>query len=72
MQATFDKDAKAVQVTLSRRNLESLIKMLDDRDKWQPALERLTEDNITISVLAQEDSEHYDGRAIGPMSWETV
>ena len=70
MRAEFDEISKTVCVTLSRRNLESLTKMLDDRDKWQPTLTRHGDD-ITILVEVQEDSEHYDGREIGPMSWET-
>ena len=70
MRAKFDEESRYVHVVLSRRNLESLTKMLDDRDKWQPALTRQDED-VNILVEVQEDSEHYDGRAIGPMSWET-
>lgn len=55
-------------VVLSRRNLENLLHMLDNRDKARPAL-----DNGVLIVEAEEDEEHYADRALGApghTSWE--
>lgn len=51
--------------TLSRRNLEALLHMLDNRDKKRPALM-----GDGFMVEAQEDDEHYGDRKPGTMSWE--
>lgn len=52
---------------LSRRNINALLHMLDNRDKTRPALHG---DGFIIE--AQEDDEHYNDREwpIGRMSWE--
>lgn len=59
----------AIHVRLSRRNIMSLLHMLDDRDKVQPALAG-RDQYVEILVEAQEDDEHYGGGPIGKMSWE--
>jgi len=56
-----------VVVTLSRRNLETLIKMLDHKTGIA-SLKRLTDEGVLL-VRAEEDDEHYadrDTRGIGP------
>ena len=58
-----------VALRLSRRNLESLLHMLDHRDKSVPALSG--RDNETeILVLCEENETHYADRPAGTMSWE--
>lgn len=59
-----------ILLTLSRRNLNSLLHMLDDRDKGQPALSG-RDQHVEILVEAQEDEAHYtNGQPAGKMSWE--
>lgn len=67
-EANSDDEVTGITLTLSRRNLEALTKMLDDgraagalngRDKY-----------VEILVQAQEDEVHYAERAAGSMSWE--
>lgn len=60
----------AVAVSLSRKNLLALLKMLDDNDKGAPAL--IGRDlNTEIVVVPEEDAVHYTpDRPAGLMSWE--
>lgn len=51
-------------VSLSRRNLETLIKMLDQKTGIA-SLSRRTESGITVLVQAEENAEHYQGRTPG-------
>ena len=60
-----------VHVSLSRRNIENLLHMLDNRTKTRPSLENLLEDTILL-VEAEENDEHYGEREPGKMSWERV
>lgn len=53
-------------VILSRKNIESLLHMLDNRDKARPAI--VKGDGLVVEV--QEDGEHYQGVTPGVMSWE--
>jgi hypothetical protein len=59
---------ESVTVELSRKNIESLLYMLDKKDKQVPALSSRDND-IEILVLPVE--EHSDGRPAGKMSWES-
>ena len=52
---------------LSRRNVNNLLHMLDNRDKARPAL---IGDGFLIEI--EEDDVHYEGREAGTMSWERV
>jgi hypothetical protein len=70
MRAVFDEDLKVVHVRLSRRNIENLLHMLDDRDKIRPALSG-RDNHFEILVEAQENDEHYVDRPAGSMSWES-
>lgn len=54
----------SVLVSLSRRNLETLIKMLDQR-VGMPSLVRRTESGIILRVRAEENDEHYGERKPG-------
>ena len=56
---------KTVGVALSRKNVEALLHMLDNRDKQKPAL---IGDGFIVEV--QENDEHYEDREPGSMSWE--
>jgi len=70
MRAIFNENMQMVHVSLSRRNIENLLHMLDNRDKSRPSLSARDND-IEILIEAQEDDEHYvDGRPAGAMSWE--
>lgn len=55
-------------IILSRRNIEALLHMLDNRTKQRPALVK----GDGVVVEAQEDDEHYRGVTPGVMSWERV
>lgn len=47
-------------ITLSRRNLLTLIKMLDEK-VGEPTLRRTVDDaGVVLRVTAEEDSEHYN------------
>jgi hypothetical protein len=64
-----------IRITLSRRNLDTLIRMLDVQ-VGNPTLKRIVADDIHLYVTAEEDAEHYDSndrqpevrgvRGIGP------
>lgn len=64
-----------IRITLSRRNLETLLRMLDC-NVAVPRLKRLVADDIGLFVTAEENEEHYDSndrqpevrgiRGIGP------
>lgn len=71
MRAEYNEDFKMVHVRLSRRNLENLIHMLDERDKARPGL-TCRDNDIEILIEAQENDEHYDAKGLpaGSMSWE--
>lgn len=58
-----------IHLRLSRRNIVSMLRMLDDRDKGAPALNG-RDQGVEIIVQAQEDDEHYLDRPAGRMSWE--
>lgn len=54
------RTAKTLRVALSRRNLLTLIKMLDEH-VGQPELHRIVaEDGTVLYVKAEEDMEHYN------------
>lgn len=65
----IDLSPGLVQLRLSRRNINALLRMLDERDKVMPALSG-RDKHVEILVLAQEDEEHYTDYAAGSMSWE--
>lgn len=58
-----------VEVRLSRRNLESLLHMLDSRSYGKPALMSV-DDEYMVLVLPEENADHYADREPGSMSWE--
>lgn len=58
----------SVTVTLSRRNLESLLRMLDEGRKQGALTAR--DNHIEILVQGQENEDHYTDRDPGSMSWE--
>lgn len=67
MNATFNPDTRVVSVTLSRRNLLTLLHKLDVPDS-QRTIRRLTDDNIAVWVRAEDDAEHYGtARTPGPV-----
>lgn len=61
-----DQTLEPAHIILSRRNVEALLHMLDNRDKQRPAI--VKGDGLVVEV--QEDGEHYEGRTPGVMSWE--
>ena len=54
-------------IVLSRRNLMSLLHMLDNRDKVRPTIV-----HGQLYVEAEEDDVHYGDRQAGTMSWEQL
>ena len=54
-----------IHIKLSRRNVEALLHMLDNRDKVQPAI---IKGQYIIEV--EENDVHYGDREPGVMSWE--
>ena len=55
-------DNDVISVTLSRRNLNTLLKMLDMKVGY-PSLHRLVDSSGTIlKVTAEEDAEHYNSQ----------
>jgi hypothetical protein len=57
-------------VSLSRRNLEALLAMLDgddERGEEGRALHRRVEDGTILTVIAEENAEHYGERQAGHM-----
>lgn len=50
-----------IHITLSRRNLETLTKMLD-RAVGITALHRVVSDDCTLVVQAEEDKDHYESK----------
>ena len=63
------KGENVIEVSLSRKNIESLLYMLDNRDKARPALAR-EDDDCVLLVVAEENDEHYMLREPGTMCWE--
>lgn len=63
-----DKTASIVpaHIILSRKNVESLLHMLDHRDKQRPALVK----GNGLIVEVQENDDYYKDRTPGVMSWE--
>lgn len=55
-----------VRVSLSRRNLTTLLNLLD-RNVGMPGLRRACESNVSLIVSAEEDAEHYGLREPGVM-----
>lgn len=53
-----------VRVTLSRRNLTTLLNLLD-RNVGMSSLRRACESNISLIVVVEEDAEHYGLREPG-------
>lgn len=67
MNATFNPDTRVVTVTLSRRNLLTLLHKLDMPDSHR-TIRRLTDDNLAVWVTAEDDAEHYGTvRTPGPV-----
>jgi hypothetical protein len=65
VKAIFDQTTQSLAVTLSERNLLALLAQLRDPDRPAPALFRAglpSEDEPSILVQAQLDSEHYADR----------
>ena len=65
---TEPTDVASITVTLSRRNLENLLHMMDE-GRVTGALSARDQD-IEILVQGQENDVHYDERVPGVMSWE--
>ena len=63
-----DGEVSGVVVTLSRRNLVSLLYMLA-KGRLTGAL-TARDNNMEILVQGQVDKDHYTDRAAGTMSWE--
>jgi len=53
-------DAPVVAVSLSRRNLEHLLAALDTSLPGEPVLTRTCENGTKLTVIAQENDEHYE------------
>lgn len=64
MDITTSGPVEQVTVTLSRRNLTQLLQMLDKK-VGMPSLTRIA-NKAHVTVLAEEDAEHYKGRTPGP------
>ena len=71
MKAAYNEESSQVVVSLSRRNIENLLHMLDNRDKVVPALSG-RDNHIEILVMPEEDDVHYADREAGKMSWENA
>ncbi len=57
---------KGITISLSRRNLTHLIAALDYMGgTHEPTLHRLTEGNVHLLIVAQEDEDHYGDRKRG-------
>lgn len=59
-----------VHVTLSRRNLRSLLLKLDEKGSLRTIV-RSCDDDIMVSITAEEDTDHYGERVPGVMSFRT-
>lgn len=57
-------------ITLSRRNLETLIKCLDYK-VGMPAIHRMVADGLDIVIKAEENEEHYNSEARGDKKGQT-
>jgi len=57
---------RPAHIVLSRRNVEALLHMLDNRDKGRPALVK----GSGLIVEVRENEDYYQGRTPGVMSWE--
>jgi hypothetical protein len=55
-----------VYVSLSRRNLRQLERMLDTADGCNRCLTRKDESGVSLVVHVEEDAGHYVGRVPGP------
>lgn len=60
-----ETSGQIVRVTLSRRNLEHLLQMLD-HNVGSPSLKRRVENDTYLYVVAEENESHYLGREAGP------
>ena len=63
-------DSRCVCVTLSKRNLLSLLHKVDDSDSYRTITLNDEEEGICVVVMAEPDMEHYD-REPGEMSLDT-
>jgi len=63
-----EDELTGIVLTLSRRNLASLLHMLDEGRTAGALTGR--DENVEILVQAQEDDVHYADRDAGAMSWE--
>lgn len=61
---TENGDERRVRVTLSKRNLETLLSKLGREDSAR-TLTRLTDDDVYLTVIAEPDDVHYAGRTPG-------
>ena len=62
----ISKEGKLISISLSRRNLLTLIKCLD-QNVAMPILRRRVDDEGTVLVVkAEEDMEHYNSNARQP------
>lgn len=62
--------AAEIKVTLSRRNLLALLHKLD----WEGSertIQKLTDDGTTLTVIAENNDEHYGDSVAGTMHDET-
>jgi hypothetical protein len=62
---------KEVEVTLSRRNLLSLLHKLDWEDSERTLQKHLYPSEILLTVMAEDDEEHYGDREAGVMHEKT-
>lgn len=63
MQVALSSDT-TFAVSLSRKNLEGLLELLDDRNETPQIMRRL-EDGRMLMVIAEENETHYEGRVSG-------
>ena len=72
MNVTVTDKGNSVYVTLSRRNLASLLAKLDGIPEGSRCeLLRVTVDGVFLSVKAEEDPKHYGDRKPGEIHRET-
>jgi hypothetical protein len=65
MKLIFKSD-DAVHLSLSRTNLMTLIKLLDEKVGMPTIIKRDTVQHLGLIITAEEDNTHYQGREPGP------
>jgi len=67
----LEQTVEAVEIRLSRRNLLALLHKLDWENSERTIQKHLYPSEILLTVVAEDDDEHYGDREAGSMHEET-